>query len=75
VRAVGSRQADANKAHFHLPSSGGNFVVNMIPSVGGYANIAVDPQGWVQSNGGSTASSGGPESRPTNVAYHPRIHV
>lgn len=75
ARTLGSRQADANKSHFHLPSTGGNFVINKIPAIGGYANIAVDPNGWVQSNGGSTAASGGAEGRPVNTAYHPRIHA
>ena len=72
---LGSRQADANRSHFHMPSSGSNFVINKIPAVGGYANIAVDPQGWVQSNGGSTAASGGTESRGVNTAYPPRVHA
>ena len=68
ARVMGSRQGSKFEAHRH--------------------SFALTPGGWTGGGGGSNGfmvmgtgtggvvdPAGGPETRPTNAAYHPRIHA
>lgn len=68
ARVLGSRQADQLRSHAHgLPN---------LPSLNGSGSSWKSAD--VPYNGTATqatASAGGTETRPTNTAYHPRIHA
>lgn len=70
ARALASRQAGALQAHRHQLFG---YLMSANPTGGGLFGL--------NTGAGSGASStyigeaGGPETRPQNAAYHPRIHA
>jgi hypothetical protein len=67
ARALGSRQAHQFQAHSH------GLLLRDFNS--GFGTVPFGTAGGGGSGGGVTSNSGGTETRPTNTAYHPRIHA
>lgn len=85
ARAMGSRQADDNRRHGHRVR-GTNTTTQFaaLYATGGAANTLAGGQGsgddfYEKGPAGGAFSyleqTGGPEARPVNTAYHPRIHA
>ena len=73
ARTLGSRQGSANLAHTHLLNSAS---IGATTPAGTYIGQRDWPAGGTgQYTNAVSASSGGAESRPTNTAYYPRLHV
>lgn len=72
ARALGSKMGDSNRMHGHLPSG---YVSHYKTPGASSASIAIVNSGnfWVIP--ATDMQDGGPEARPVNTAYHPRIHA
>lgn len=70
ARALASRQLGAFQSHSHAQNSETLDRTGNANAAGGTL-LAVRNVG----NGLVTLASGGPETRPVNTAYHPRIHA
>lgn len=68
ARALGSRQADAIKEHAH-----GITGAAQIDGAGGAVSRKADNVGTTSTAG--IVGGGRTETRPNNLAYHPRIHA
>lgn len=66
ARALASRQVQQVQSHQHGSLSIGFGNGSLGPGETSYALYGA---------GGATGFAGGTETRPMNVAYHPRIHV
>lgn len=83
ARALGSRQADAMKAHAHtliLQRSGGGINTPMRVVNGGNNMWPFNANGSEQEyvardSSDGVSPTGGTENRGRNTAYHPRIHA
>lgn len=64
ARALASRQADAFRSHAHTYNGTTLIAAGAGSGVNIYGNYS-----------GNTTATGGSETRPENVAYHPRIHA
>jgi hypothetical protein len=61
-RTIGSQQADAFRSHTHTGGS--------TSPIGSYTEGGVNMGNYT-----TTGATGGPETRPTNTAFKPRIHI
>lgn len=71
ARAIGTRQGGAIQTHRHNQLSGEFYIVSR--TSGGSNGLAAGSQQFFNRQDGTDA--GGAETRPTNTAYLPRIHV
>ena len=67
ARVLGSRQGDAVRAPYNI----GRLLGNSYAWAAGSSNGA----GMLLANAGMDGVLAGPENRPMNAAYHPRIHA
>ncbi|MFY1921101.1 hypothetical protein ACOTCT_19625, partial [Achromobacter xylosoxidans] len=64
ARVLASRQADAFRSHTHTYNGTTLIAAGAGSGVNIYGNYS-----------GNTTATGGSETRPENVAFHPRIHA
>ena len=67
ARTLGTRQGDSVRSPYNI----GRLLGNSYAWAAGSANGA----GMLLANAGMDGVLAGPENRPLNVAYHPRIHA
>ena len=67
ARPLGSRQGDSIRSPYNI----GRLLNNAYAWAAGSNNGA----GMLLANAGMDGVLAGPENRPTNAAYHPRLHV
>ncbi|MFY1849013.1 phage tail protein [Achromobacter dolens] len=69
ARVLASRQLDAFKSHDH-PELGARYDTSTTAGITTILHKGVETLGLI-----NTGPTGGAETRPRNVAYHPRLHV
>lgn len=69
ARPLASRQADAFKSHDH-PELGARYDTSTTAGITTILHKGVETLGLI-----NTGPAGGAETRPRNVAYHPRLHA
>lgn len=65
ARTLATRQAQQVQSHLHTSLAVGV----------GEGSLGLGQSSYALYGSGTTGLSGGPETRPMNIAYHPRIHV
>ncbi|MFY2033747.1 hypothetical protein ACOTDT_16540 [Achromobacter xylosoxidans] len=70
ARAMGGRQVDQFKSHAHIEAFSSGTGSSYTAVTFGGQTAAVISQSNIP-----TSNVGGTETRPVNVAYHPRIHA